>query len=147
MGEKPDHPVRQHRVRLTTLIVRPHPSDWLPLKYGKVTEFRTHQGFPDRIYPPSPMVLWRRIGGRVETMLWVVEEAWREPLGAISDESLRRIGCASPSEFRERWVAARATYFDATKNVNVFRGRPYRDTDRDSLADKLLETLYGAFLP
>lgn len=147
MSEAPDHPARQHRARLSTLIVRPHPGDWLPLKYGQHTEFRTHLGFPDRVQCPMPVVLWRRVGSRVETMLWVVESAWSEPLGAISDESLARVACESVAEFRNRWVAARNVYFDATKTVNVFRGHLWQDDDRETVAVGLLETLYGPYLP
>lgn len=138
---------RELRARLTTLILRPHPADWLPLKYGQYSEFRSFRGFPDRLHVPTPIVLWRRVGTRVETMIWVIEESWREPLGAISEESLARIGCANIREFRERWVSGRRIYFDATKNINVYRGRPWQDDDREPLAVALLETLYGPFLP
>lgn len=136
-----------HRAQAGTLILRPHPSDWLAVRYGQQTEFRTVVGLPERVVTPSPVVLWRRRASQVESVLFLLEAAWREPLGAVSEESLARSACASLAEFRERWVAARRRYFDATKQVCVWRVRAWRDGDAEAMGGALLHRLYGPYLP
>lgn len=143
-------PSQLHAVAAKTLLIQPHATDWLPLKYGRKGEFRTTPrggAFPDMIPCPTPAVLWRPVASRLETIPVVLEEAWTEPLGAISEESLGREGYASLREFRARWVASRHAYFDATRKVCVWKVRLWGDGDGEAMGQRLLERLYGPYLP
>lgn len=146
MGYRTPDYAAMHRGKLGTLLLHPHPSEWLPLKYGRKTEFRTLVNFPEKVLTPTPCVLWRRVASRIETAPFVLEEAFREPLGAISAESLAREGCADMADFRDRWVASRLTYFDATRQVCVWRVRVWAEGDAEAMGARLLERLYGPYL-
>ena len=78
--------------------------------------------------------------------LMVLESMWREPLGAISPESLAAEGYGSLAEYRRYWMARERRRFAPTRMITVYDVRPWRgDEDVERFARLLLERLYGAF--
>ena len=77
----------------------------------------------------------------------VLEKVWREPLGAISPESLEAEGFESFAAFRRHWVIREKRYFPPLRMTTAYRVRPWTDADADFMGEQLLEHLYGDFLP
>lgn len=148
-GSKGPKPYRQRRT--STLFLRVPVSEWPQVKRGAKTEFRSAPGAQSQLLavePPMPVVAYsvdRR--GNHDARLMVMEKMWREPLGAISAESLRAEGCANLAEFRRRWVLANRKRFTPTRIISVYVVRPWRDeADDRAMADRLLEHLYFEWL-
>lgn len=151
-GSAGPKPYRQ--VRTSTIFLRVPVADWPLVKRGLKTEFRAGTG-PNKTQPwaikmPTPVVAYavRPRDGEHDAKLMVLEEAWLEPLGAISPESLEREGFKSLAEFRRYWFERERKRFQPTRNVLVYRVRPWDDrTDARHFADLILGRLYGDFLP
>jgi hypothetical protein len=124
-------------------------ADWGLVRAGRKTEFRASPSVCPQLWkvePPVPVVAYAVFGDRYKKELMVVEEAWREPLGAITEESLRRERQPDLAHFRRYWMARENTAFKPMRMVSVFRVRPWREGDDRAMADRLLELLYGEFL-
>lgn len=76
----------------------------------------------------------------------VLEETWREPLGAITAESLEREGFPDMAHFRRYWMQREKRRFALTRMVQVFRVRPVRAGDEEAMGLALIERLYGDWL-
>lgn len=77
----------------------------------------------------------------------VLERAWREPVGAISETSLLAEGFATFADFRRYYKLRTHRPFRPLQEVWCFRLRPWTPSDTGEQAQKLLERLYGEFLP
>lgn len=77
----------------------------------------------------------------------VMEETWKEPLGAISAESLEREGHADLAHFRRYWMQRTRRRFRPNAIVTAYRVRAFTPEDTRRFADALIERLYGAWLP
>lgn len=146
-GSRGPRPFRQRQAR--TIFLRVPADDWIAVKRGVKSEFRGSQGASSAFFntePPTPVVTYRVRRGEYESLLMVLEAFWQEPLGAISEESLAREGFASFAEFRRYWIGRERKRFVPTRNVWVYRVRPWTDADFEPLAARLMGRLYGDFL-
>lgn len=76
----------------------------------------------------------------------VLLKMWREPLGAITEESLAAEGFASVAEFRRYWMARERRRFTPTRMITAYVIRPWEgDADVERFSHSLFERLYGAF--
>jgi hypothetical protein len=134
----------------TTVFLRVPSPDWAPIVTGAKRELRTvgrYALIAGRIQTPELVVgyLVRRYEERRERLL-VVEDAWQEPLGAISPQSLEAEGFASLGEFRDYWRARVRSGWRPLSVVQVARLRPYTDDDAAMIGDRLLQRIYGRWL-
>lgn len=128
--------------------------DWAAVCTGAKTELRVSRGSQKVLVPPQPLVGFSYLQFREspQTRLLVCEDAWSEPLGAISADSLRAEGYDSIREFRRYWITRHGTKFGETRGwrpfnrVQVYKLRPFTAEDRDRFAELLLERLYGRWL-
>lgn len=134
-----------------TVFLRVPLEDWPQVKIGQKTEFRGKPGSVSGlkwVEPPTPVVAYSysRMRGYDAAMM-VLEDRFQEPLLAISEESLEREGHASMAHFRRYWMKREGKRFNPTSLVIAFRVRLWRPEDARRFADRLLERLYGDFLP
>src|SRR5436190_17531907 len=90
---------------LKTIFIAVPSFDWAAVKIGAKTEFRLGTGtnvLDAKL--PTPVVLYGDGLSAPESMLAVLEAKWREPLAAISEESLRREGYPDMAHFRRYWM-------------------------------------------
>lgn len=148
MGNGPK-PFTQRRA--STVFLRVAGVDWPAVKRGQKTEFRSGIGRNVTqmwsLVTPCPVVAYSysKVAGYSHALM-VLEETWREPLGAITPESLAREGFATFAEFRRYIMARERRHFTPTREVAVFRVRPWTPDDERTMADALLDRLYGEFL-
>lgn len=133
------------RVALSRLYVRVPVAEWIEVKHGTKREFRT--GVQNNLHVvngqielPTPVVAYSSPGHDARVM--VCTEAWKEPLGAISPESLANEGVETLAEFKQRWCARRERRFNPLKHVVVYRVRPWSQDDEARFAKDFLEKLY-----
>lgn len=143
-------PYRQSRV--STTFLRVPKDDWAAVKRGHKSEFRSSIGRDVQqvwgVEPPLPVVAYTFSRGRGhEAALMVLEATWREPLGAISAESLEREGYSSFAEFRRYYMERERRHFAPTREIQVFRVRQWSPDDFSEMAETILRRLYGDFLP
>jgi hypothetical protein len=146
-GSKGPRPFSQRTARTTFLRVPA--DDWIAVKRGVKREFRGGPGTASAFHgiePPTPVVAYRVRRGEHEAKLMVLERAWQEPLGAISEESLAAEGFESFAEFRRYWIRRTRRRFMPTRRVWVYRVRPWSDADMEPLALRLFMRLYGEHL-
>lgn len=149
-----------HRPRhLYTVFLPVPPSLWVDVSRGIKTEYRlprNHLRRLDLLKAPTPVVIYRtrqaKDAPREEWhfKLMVLEEAWEEYLGSISEESLEREGFSSLAEFRKDWQARyfHRGRFEPLKPVYCFRIRPWDETtDYERFANQFMHYLYEEFLP
>jgi hypothetical protein len=148
-GSRGPRPFKQRRA--STLFVRVPSSEWPEVKRGLKREFRALSGHVSALWnvePPTPIVAYRINGhGEYDARLMVLEDLWREPLGAISPESLAAEGCESLHEFKRAWLVRRKRYFNVLAQTTVYRLRPWGPKDEREMADRILQGLYGEFVP
>lgn len=135
----------------STIFLRVPTADWVEVKRGMKTEFRGSPGSMSGLKfleVPTPVVAYRvdRSHG-YDAALMVLEDRWQEPLGSITPESLEREGFKNFAEFRRYFVNRERRRFRMTRNVVVYRLRPWEPEDARRFADILLDRLYGAFVP
>jgi hypothetical protein len=149
-GSRGPKPWTQRRASTTFLRV-PH-VDWPKVKNGLKREFRAGTGSAavSQLWSlPTPTVV---VGysiddqQRYDHRLLVLENHWREPLGAITPESLRAEGCKDLAEFRRYWMNRERRRFRPTREVSVYRVRPAQTADLQDVGDRLVQHLYGDFL-
>lgn len=136
----------------STVFLRVPREDWPLVKRGHKTEFRSGigrnvtQGW--NLVCPCPVVAYSvsKVTG-YDNRLMLLEETWREPLGAITPESLEREGFSSFAEFRRYFMARERRHFTPTREVSAWRLRPWESSDFSAMAESLLKKLYGDFLP
>lgn len=140
-------PWRQFEARTTFLRIPT--GDWPGVRIGAKTEFRAvGRGVTQLWNVTCPMLVvgYTVRAGAHHSRLLVLEATWREPLGAISEESLAREGFATMKEFRAYWIARTKRRFTPMAQVHVYRVRPATDDDRPTLGLQLLERLYREHL-
>lgn len=130
------------------MFLRAPGQDWPAIKRGYKTEFRLTGSALTSIqdHLPTPVVLYSERGGRYDKVVAVMEKVWREPLGAISPESLGREGFTSMPFFRRYWMDRVKARFRPLDMVTVYRFRILKAEDIDMMAHGLLVRLYGDFL-
>lgn len=138
----------------STRFLRVPSPDWAAVKHGSKMEFRTAgrvaTSGPDRIECPTPVVAYTvRPHGQHESQLMVLIATWREPLGAISAESLTMEGFADVEHFRRYWMSRTHRRFRPLTSVQVYRLRPfiYEDNeDLEHMGELLMRRLYREHL-
>lgn len=142
------------QVRTSTTFLRVPTYDWPAVKRGIKTEFRSGWGKNKtpklfQVKAPTPVVAYTVNGrGEYDARLMVLEDIWLEPLGAISPESLEREGFRNLKEFRSYWLEREGRRFTPTRQVFVYRVRPWvAGEDEHRMGQALLQRLYGDFLP
>jgi hypothetical protein len=147
-GTRGPKPWTQHRA--STIFLRVPTADWTAVRHGIKREFRSESGKVSQLWNvecPVPVVAYRLDShGRYDSALMVLEVVWREPLGAISPESLEAEGFESFAHFRRAWCIREKRLFRPLHMTTVFRVRPWDAEDNRAMADALLARLYGAFL-
>lgn len=141
-------PWRQFEVRTTFLQV---PSgDWASVKQGRKTEFRATGARMTQLWNvvcPTPVFGYTmRRNVSPEGALLVLEATWREPVGAISPESLEREGFPDVAHFRRYWMNRYKSRFAPMQEVQVYRVRPFAPEDEEKMGLQLLRKLYGEHL-
>jgi hypothetical protein len=130
-------------------------ADWPAVRIGRKTEFRRATKRPPIFpYTPTPVVAYTVRGTTYESELMVLEEVRHETLWQIQEqpESLRRECFDTYVEFRRYWKARTGRYLPLTM-VYVYVVRPFgqgpsaRVLDKQALGARILEHLYGEFLP
>lgn len=155
-GSRGPRPYTQRR--LSTFFLRVPAIDWVPVTHGVKSEFRAAPNqvpqalLRDTIELPTPVVAYRvsTEGGHAHRLihahrLMVLEETWVEPLGAISEEGLRREGFESVAHFRRYWMARSRRRFRPLQKVRVFRVRLIVPGDWEAFAEVFMDRLYGEF--
>lgn len=139
------------RASTRTHFLRVPRKEWAEVFHGEKTEIRwTRAGGPSRraLDLPTPIVGFSNastFGGRdFRHGLLVLEDAWREPLGSISPESLAREGFEHLDEFRRYWTGRHhGGRWNPLVKIGVFRVRPWRgEEDESYFGALLLERLY-----
>lgn len=148
-GSKGPKPYTQGQAR--TVFLRVPFADWPAIKRGLKTEFRGSEQMASGlryVNCPTPVVGYvkRRSVEKYESGLLVLEKFWREPLGAITEESIKREGFATLHEFRRYWKVRERKGFEPLREVTVYRLRPWKDGDREEFGQVLLDRLYGQWL-
>jgi hypothetical protein len=148
-----DSPKPFKRTHVSTYFLRIPRVDWARITTGEKRQHREQGRWGPRwanMHVPIPILgySYPSHGGPVESVLLVLEDAWSEPLGAISDESLEAEGFASLAEFRRYWKnRKRETGWRPLSTVQVYCVRPFTQDDRLTMGQRLLELLYAGHLP
>lgn len=146
-GSKGPRPFTQRTARTTFLRVPAQ--DWIAVSRGVKREFRGARGNASSFFhvePPTPVVAYRVRRGEYASKLMVLERAWQEPLGAISEESIAAEGFETFADFRRYWIARERKRFTPTRQVWVYRVRPWSDAEIEPMALRIFMRLYGEFL-
>lgn len=157
------------RVETATLILRIPRTDWAAVRCGEKREFREAGRWAPpwtRLKLPLPILGYSRSRSAGESSvpdsaLFILDECWMEPLGAISTESLaaegfgdleelresREARAAAMSEFRRYWKARHpSTGYRPLSKVFVYRVRPLTEDERAEMGLRLLGLLYDGYL-
>lgn len=125
--------------------------DWADVLAGVKTEFRHYGGHVTRNQGwelPEPVVLYcpDSIHDDVDTAVAVLEAAWVEPIGAISEESIRNEGFTHIDEFR-RYITERYPVggFRPMATTRCFRVHPMSVDELAVFKDKLWDRMFGQF--
>lgn len=133
------------------MFVRVPRRDWLAVKFGHKREFRAACGKHSALFnvaTPTPAVAYTILfSGEYDSTLMVLEAVWREPLGAITEESLANEGFDTFAEFRRAWMIREHRRFPPLRMTTVYKLRPWTPQDEQTMGEVLLERLYGDFLP
>ena len=136
--------------RMSTVFVRVPSAEWPAIVCGTKREFRAACGKHTALWTvqtPTPAVAYTVSDiGVYDSALMVLEAVWREPLGAISAESLAAEGFGSFAEFRRAWIRREKRRFPRLRMTTVYRVRPWTPEDEREMGEVLLERLYGEFL-
>lgn len=147
VGSRGPQPFAQRVVK--TAFLRVAIADWPAVRQGIKREFRSSYNALTRTQVPTPVVCWCKRNGEYEHRFMVLTHVGREPLSAITPESIAAEGFASFEEFRRYWVThrqARGKRFEPGRMVTVYRVRPWSPDDRQTLAEHLFDRLYGEYV-
>lgn len=150
-----------HHFREVTLFLPVPRGDWSAVKVGAKTELRLREAetplpYREGVMVPSPVVVYshdksgrnqHKRARRNDGALMVLEGLWREPVGAISPESLQREGFPELSHFRRYWMARTGDRFKPLEDVWVFRMRRWRESDMQEMGVLLLKRIYREHIP
>lgn len=147
-------PTNSPQRKVSTRFLRIVLSDWPVITTGAKTEFRNfgrHAPHPRALVTPGPIICWTSAPMQEQrTALMVLEAAWSEPLGAISEASLEREGYRTLPEFRRYWLDRHKGLLAAYRPlslVHVYRLRPWvRGEDEHRMGEALLDHLYGPWV-
>jgi hypothetical protein len=133
------------------VFVRVPRAEWAAVTCGSKREFRAACGKHSALWNvkvPTPAIAYTvSTLGEYASMIMVLEDVWREPLGAISPISLAAEGFESISEFRRHWIEREHRPFPPLRVTTVYRLRPWTAADDIEMADAVLRHLYGEHLP
>ncbi len=130
-----------------TAFLRVPEIDWPAVRQGLKPEFRSSYAALTKTQTPTPVVAWtKRKDGAYEHRLMVLTDVHREPISAISEESLRREGFDSFAEFRRYWIARHRQRFEPGRMVTVYSVRPWTPNDRQEMSEYLFDRIYGEFV-
>jgi hypothetical protein len=137
--------------QLSTIFVRVPTAEWGAVRSGRKREFRARAGNQvalGGIETPLPFVAYRLDRYHAyDALLMVLERVWREPLAAISAESLAAEGYDSFDAFRRAWVIRERRWFRPLDVITAYKVRPWKPGDAAEMGGELLQRLYGDFLP
>lgn len=125
--------------------------DWSDVRAGVKTEFRRY-GAPQggERFEERPVLLYtiHPATEQVDAFPAILVATWREPMGAITAESLRREGFADLGEFR-RYIEQRYPNggFRPLAMARTYRVRPWKPTDTAAMAEWALRSLFGDLVP
>jgi len=135
---------------VSTIFVRVPRAEWAAVTIGDKHEFRAASGKHSPLWnvaTPTPAIAYTIDAfGRHHSSILVLEDVWREPLGAISPASIAAEGFESIGEFRRHWMAREHRHFPPLRMTTVYRVRPWALCDSRAMADILLHRLYGEFI-
>lgn len=147
-GSHGPRPFTQRQAR--TAFLRVPTADWIVVRRGIKREFRASPRAVSKLWsiePPTPVVAYRYHESHgYDSKLMVLEDTWIEPLGAISEESLKAEGFANLAEFRRYFMARERTRFKPTRKITVYRVRPWLPADARFFGARLFGRLYGEFV-
>jgi len=148
-GSKGPKPYNQHQA--STIFLRVPIQDWNEVKLGYKTEFKGQPGMVSGlafVEPPTPVVAYSysRTHG-YDRALMVLEDRYQVELLGATPEALAREGHQNVAHYRRYMVRREGKRFNPLLMVTAYMLRPWRAEDRAPLADRLLEHLYGDFLP
>lgn len=148
-GSRGPKPYEQKQA--STIFLRVPADDWLLVKQGRKTEFRGQPGMVSGlkfVEPPTPVVAYSYSRTRgYDAMLMVLEDRYTEPLMGITEEALAREGFPSLAHFRRYMMRREGRRFSPTLEVTAYIVRRFTEADIPHFSQRLLEHLYGAFLP
>jgi hypothetical protein len=124
-------------------------ADWSAITADRKREFRASPRAVPQLWDvevPLPVVAYtvHPQQGHLRQLM-VLERTWRERLEDISAESLAAEGHPTFAHFRRAWMKREKTKFKPTREVSVFRVRPWEPGDDVRMAERLFERLYGPF--
>lgn len=136
--------------RARTRVLRVPWGEWARVVAGDKTEVRwSGQGAipPGGYSPPEPVVGYsvNPFTRVAQIRLLVLEATWKEPLNAISEESLEREGCEDVTAFKRYWRDRHNREFLPMRIAFVYRVRPFDAEDRPEFERRLFDRLYGAY--
>ena len=146
------HPKPYEQHTAATLFLRVPVVDWLRIKVGEKTAFRTVPG--QRVARvqntelPTPIVAYSLSDlGEYDCLLMVLEGHRVEPLfNAMDDpESIAREGFANHHHFRRYWRKRRGGVYRPMEMVHVWEVRHWEETDFEDMGRLLLRRVYGGF--
>lgn len=143
-------PYPQHTA--STLFLRVPVMDWLRVKIGDKTAFRTRFGElaaqVNNTPLPTPIVAYAISDMRQhDSMLMVLEGHRVEPVFETmhDPEAIAREGFVTHHHFRRYWRKRRGGVFDPMEMVHVWEVRLWQESDFEDMGRLLLERVYGDF--
>lgn len=141
-------PYTSHTAR--TIFLRCPLYDWTSIQLGMKSEFRvTGRGWGAfwNVQCPTPVLAYViKRDNSYDHRLMVLTKTWREPLGAISPDSLSREGYPSIAHFRRYWMERTQQRFKPLSEVQCHQIRLWRPGDEETFGQMLLQRLYGEWL-
>lgn len=142
------------QAKLSTAFLRVPEGDWAAIVNGHKREFRSSGRVVTQVWRlqcPTPVAAYTVAGPPSHRQhrgprVLVLEKTWREPVGAISPESLELEGYSDIRFFRRYYMERTGRPFRPLAEVQVYRVRPWEPEDREALGVALLERLYGRYL-
>ena len=148
-GSRGPKPYEQKQA--STIFLRVPAADWAAVKQGRKTEFRGQPGMVSGlkwVEPPTPVVAYSYSRTRgYDQQLMVLEDRYTEPLMGITPEALAREGFPDVAHFRRYMMQREGKRFSPTLEVTAYVLRAFTEADVTTFSRRLLEHLYGAFLP
>lgn len=122
---------------------------WIDVTRGIRTEYRIGTEAVKTLLgveTPTPVVVYKNNSLGYDSAMMVLEAAWEEPLGAATEESLRRQGFDTMAQFRRNWVVQTRKLFEPLSMVGCVRVSPWDPDALPQLGEGLIRYLYGEHL-